>query len=33
MNVPIYDGNPVWNNNAVPFGFYNSPHNMKQTRR
>ena len=24
MNVPIYDGNPVWNNNAVPFGFYNS---------
>ena len=24
MNVPIYDGNPVWNNNAVPFGFYNT---------
>jgi hypothetical protein len=24
MNVPIYDGNPVWNNDAVPFGFYNS---------
>jgi len=24
MNIPIYDGNPIWNNNAVPFGFYNS---------
>ena len=24
MNIPIYDGNPVWNPNAVPFGFYNS---------
>jgi hypothetical protein len=24
MNVPIYDGNPIWNANAVPFGFYNS---------
>jgi len=23
-NIPIYDGNPVWNANAVPFGFYNS---------
>jgi len=24
MNVPIYDGNPVWDANAVPFGFYSS---------
>jgi hypothetical protein len=24
MNIPIYDGNPVWNPNSVPFGFYNS---------
>ena len=24
MNVPIYDGNPVWDANAVPFGFYNN---------
>ena len=24
MNIPIYDGNPVWNANAVPFGFYSS---------
>jgi len=24
MNIPIYDGNPVWTSNAVPFGFYNS---------
>ncbi len=24
MNVPIYDGNPVWNSNSVPFGFYNN---------
>jgi len=24
MNVPIYDGNPVWSPNSVPFGFYNS---------
>ena len=24
MNVPIYDGNPIWNADAVPFGFYNS---------
>ena len=23
MNVPIYDGNPVWDANSVPFGFYN----------
>lgn len=24
MNVPIYDGSPVWNSDSVPFGFYNS---------
>ena len=24
MNVPIYDGSPVWNSNSVPFGFYNN---------
>ncbi len=24
MNVPIYDGNPVWNPSSVPFGFYNN---------
>ena len=24
MNVPIYDGDPIWNPNAVPFGFYNN---------
>ena len=23
MNVPIYDGQPIWNPNSVPFGFYN----------
>jgi len=23
-NIPIYDGAPVWNSNAVPFGFYSS---------
>ena len=23
MNIPIYDGCPIWNPNAVPFGFYN----------
>jgi len=23
-NIPIYDGNPTWNSNAVPFGFYSS---------
>lgn len=23
-NIPIYDGNPIWDPNAVPFGFYNS---------
>ena len=24
MNVPIYDGDPSWNPNAVPVGFYNN---------
>ena len=24
MNVPIYDGKPIWNPDAVPFGFYNN---------
>tara|TARA_B100001939_G_scaffold341497_1_gene351176 strand:+ start:349 stop:1530 length:1182 start_codon:yes stop_codon:yes gene_type:complete len=24
MNIPIYDGCPVWSAPAVPFGFYNS---------
>lgn len=24
MNIPIYDGNPIWNPNATAFGFYNS---------
>ena len=24
MNVPIYDGDPICNPNAVPFGFYNN---------
>ena len=24
MNVPIYDGHPLWNPNSVPFGFYNN---------
>ena len=23
-NIPIYDGNPTWTSDAVPFGFYNS---------
>ena len=23
-NIPIYDGNPIWNTNAVPFGFYST---------
>ena len=23
-NIPIYNGNPIWDANAVPFGFYNS---------
>jgi hypothetical protein len=29
MNVPIYDGSPVWNANSVPFGFYNSDTNFQ----
>ena len=24
MNVPIYDGCPIWNEKSVPFGFYNT---------
>ena len=24
MNVPIYDGCPIWDASALPFGFYNS---------
>ena len=24
MNIPIYDGCPIWNASSVPFGFYNS---------
>ena len=24
MNVPIYDGHPLWNPDSVPFGFYNN---------
>ena len=24
MNIPIYDGDPIWNPKAVPFGFYNN---------
>ena len=24
MNVPIYDGHPLWNPDAVPFKFYNN---------
>ena len=23
-NIPIYDGNPIWDSNSVPFGFYDS---------
>ena len=23
-NIPIYDGNPIWDSNSVPFGFYSS---------
>ena len=23
-NIPIYDGNPIWDSNATPFGFYDS---------
>ena len=24
MNIPIYDGNPIWNPNSTAFGFYNN---------
>jgi len=24
MNIPIYDGDPIWNPNATAFGFYNN---------
>ena len=24
MNIPIYDGVPLWNPNATAFGFYNN---------
>ena len=24
MNIPIYDGNPLWNPNATAVGFYNN---------
>jgi len=24
MNIPIYDGNPLWSPNATAFGFYNN---------
>ena len=30
MNVPIYDGNPIWDANAVPFGFYVSQSNFQE---
>ena len=29
MNVPIYDGCPIWNDDAVPFGFYNADAEFK----
>ena len=29
MNVPIYDGNPLWNPNSLPFGFYNQYHDFQ----
>jgi hypothetical protein len=29
MNVPIYDGKPIWNPNALPFGFYNQFHDFQ----
>jgi hypothetical protein len=29
MNVPIYDGQPLWNPNALPFGFYNQYHDFQ----
>ena len=29
-NIPIYDGNPVYNDNLVPFGFYNTDISYKE---
>ena len=29
MNIPIYDGQPLWNPNALPFGFYNQFHDFQ----
>ena len=29
-NIPIYDGNPIWSADAVPFGFYNSDVSFQQ---
>ena len=29
MNIPIYDGCPIWNPDAVPFGFYNNQEDFK----
>ena len=29
MNIPIYDGNPIWNPNSLPFGFYNHLHDFQ----
>jgi hypothetical protein len=29
-NIPIYDGNPVWNPTYVPFGFYNNDLQFQQ---
>jgi len=29
MNIPIYDGKPTWNANALPFGFYNQFHDFQ----
>jgi len=29
MNIPIYDGNPLWNPSALPFGFYNQYHDFQ----
>jgi|TARA_R110000803_G_scaffold82088_2_gene148080 hypothetical protein len=29
MNIPIYDGRPTWNANALPFGFYNQYHDFQ----
>ncbi len=30
MNIPIYDGNPLWNPNATAFGFYNNDIEFQQ---